>query len=169
MIRPIRLLGDPVLKTVADRVTTFDARLERLVADLMDTVSDPGAAGVAAPQIGVGLRAFSYDVDGARGYVLNPEIVTFGDGELDGLEGCLSVPGLAYPTRRAARAVVRGIDVRNEPVQVRGTGELARCLQHEVDHLDGRLYLDRLDRTTQKDAYRAIRRRLADEPVSSPR
>lgn len=165
MIRPIRVLGDPILKTMADPIASFDAKLEALVSDLMDTVSEPGAAGVAAPQIGVGLRAFSYDVDGARGYVLNPEIVTFGDGEQDGLEGCLSVPDLAYPTRRAARAVVRGVDVRNRPVEVRGSGELARCLQHEVDHLDGRLYLDRLDRATRKEAYRAIRRRLSEEPA----
>lgn len=156
-IRPLRYIGDPVLKTPAEPVTRFDAALRALVDDLMDTVDDPARAGLAAPQIGVGLRAFSYRVDGKHGYVVNPEVVERSTEEVDGPEGCLSVPGLSFPTRRAARATVRGVDVRGEPVVVSGGGELGRCLQHETDHLDGMLYLDRLDGDARKAAMRALR------------
>ncbi|MEY9215409.1 peptide deformylase [Thermobifida halotolerans] len=157
--RAIVLFGDPVLTAPTTPVTTFDRHTKALVRDLLDTVDAPGRAGVAATQIGVGLRAFSYNVEGAIGYVINPEIVELSEEtQDDGNEGCLSVPGLWYPTRRAQRAVVKGVDLRNEPVTVEGTGLLARCLQHETDHLDGLLYLDRLDRDTRRAAMREIRR-----------
>jgi peptide deformylase len=155
--RKIRYLGDPILKTPAAPVTRFGKSLQALIDDLMDTVAVPGRAGLAAPQIGVGLRAFSYNVDGRTGYVLNPELVEVSDEMQEGEEGCLSVPGLYFPTPRAMSATVRGVDVRNEPVVVSGSAEMARCLQHEVDHLDGILYLDRLDAATRKDAMRQVR------------
>ncbi|WP_285751346.1 peptide deformylase [Lentzea sp. NBRC 105346] len=156
-LRDIRYLGDPVLSSPADPVTKFDRNLEALVKDLLDTVEPPGRAGLAAPQIGVGLRVFSYAVDGDVGYVINPEIVEL-SGELqEGDEGCLSVPGLWYPTTRAKEAVVKGVDLRNEPVTVQGSGTMARCLQHETDHLDGRLYLSRLTPELRKRALRAAR------------
>src|SRR5699024_4964952 len=143
-VSELRYFGDPVLKTPADPVTRFDQSVRTLVTDLLDTVQLPGRAGLAAPQIGVGLRAFSYHVDGALGYVLNPEIVELSEGTHEIDEGCLSVPDLAFPTERATHAVVRGVDVDGAEVTVSGEGRLAQCLQHETDHLNGVLYLDRL-------------------------
>src|SRR5215469_587256 len=142
-IRPLRLLGDPVLRTPCDRVVRFDDALARLVTDLLDTVREPGRAGLAANQIGSTLAAFSYNVDGEVGYVINPVLVET-SGEQDGYEACLSLPGVGADRRRAAHAVVIGVDLRQEPVTVAGDGELARCLQHECDHLAGELYIDRL-------------------------
>ncbi|TDQ47990.1 peptide deformylase [Actinorugispora endophytica] len=157
--RTIVLFGAPVLTTPTTPITTFDRHTEALVRDLLDTVDAPGRAGVAATQIGVGLRAFSYNVEGEIGYVINPEIVELSEETQDeGNEGCLSVPDLWYPTRRAMHAVVAGVDLRNEPVTLKGSGLMARCLQHETDHLDGTLYLDRLDRDARRDAMREIRR-----------
>ncbi len=170
--RTIRYLGDPILKTPAAPVTRFDKTLWALVDDLMDTVTVPGRAGLAGPQIGVGLRAFSYNIDGRRGYVINPELTELSDEQQqNGEEGCLSVPGLYFPTTRAMSAVVRGVDARNEPVTVGGAEEMARCLQHETDHLDGILYLDRLDATTRRQAMRQIRESawfLRPDPAIGP-
>ncbi len=158
-LRPIREVGDPVLRTPADPVTSFDRELAALVRDLVETVDHPGRAGLAAPQIGVGLRAFSYNVDGIIGYVVNPTIVELSEEIQDGDEGCLSVPGIWAPTVRALHAVVEGVDVHGEPRRVEGSGLMARCLQHEVDHLDGRLFLDRLTGEARKSALRALRSR----------
>ncbi|WP_199433589.1 peptide deformylase [Qaidamihabitans albus] len=158
-MRALRYFGDPVLKTVADPVTRFDKSLESLVTDLLDTVDAPGRAGLAAPQIGVSLRAFSYNVEGKIGYVLNPEIVELSEETHEIDEGCLSVPELWFPTRRAVHAAVRGVDTRNEPVTVEGDDVLAQCLQHETDHLDGILYLDRLDPDRKRRAMREARER----------
>ncbi|GAA1103933.1 peptide deformylase [Nocardiopsis composta] len=155
--RPIVRFGDPVLTTRTTPITRFDAHTDRLVRDLLDTVDAPGHAGVAATQIGVGLRAFSYNVDGRIGYVINPEIAELSEEKQDDEEGCLSVPGLWYPTERAMHAVVTGVDRRNEPVTLRGSGLMARALQHETDHLDGMVYLDRLDRETRRRALRDVR------------
>jgi peptide deformylase len=156
-IRPIRLLGDPVLRTPADPVTSFDAQLRALVTDLMDTlVKVPGRAGVAAPQIGVGARVFAYAVAEHRGHVVNPTIEVSGEPQEDE-EACLSLPGLQFPTRRAMHATVRGVDQHGEPVEVSGSGYLARALQHEYDHLDGRLYVDTLRGEVRRAALRAIR------------
>jgi peptide deformylase len=153
----IRHFGDPVLKTRCDPVTRFDHRIAELVTDLLETVDAPGRAGLAAPQIGVGVRAFSYNVDDDFGYVINPEIVELSNDQQHGDEGCLSVPGLWFPCTRAVRAVVRGVDLRNDPVTVRGSGLLGRCLQHETDHLDGMLYLDRLEPEQRRAAMREVR------------
>ncbi len=158
-IRPIREVGDPVLRTPADEVTSFDRELAALVRDLVETVDHPGRAGLAAPQIGVGLRAFSYNIDGIIGYVVNPRLVELSDETQDGDEGCLSVPGIWAPTVRALHAVVEGVDVHGEPRRVEGSGLMARCLQHEVDHLDGRLFLERLTGDARKSALRALRSR----------
>jgi peptide deformylase len=155
-VRAIRVLGDPVLRTVCDPVTTFDAALRDLVDDLLDTVAEPGRAGVAAPQIGVAARVFAYAVGERRGYLVNPRITAL-DGTQDGEEGCLSIPELFFPTPRARSAVAEGVDVHGEPVVVSGTGLLARALQHEVDHLDGRLYIDTLTGDTRRKALRAVR------------
>jgi peptide deformylase len=158
-MRELRYFGDPVLKTAADPVTRFDASTQALVDDLLETVDAPGRAGLAAPQIGVSVRAFSYHVEDRIGYLLNPEIVELSEETHEVGEGCLSVPELWFPTVRARRAVVRGVDVRNEPVTVSGDGVMAQCLQHEVDHLDGMLYLDRLDPDRRRSALREARQR----------
>src|SRR5215467_7777909 len=142
-VRPLRLLGDPVLRTPCEPVVRFDDALARLVTDLQDTVAEPGRAGLAANQIGSGLAVFSYNVDGELGYVINPRVVEL-SGTLDGPEACLSIPGVSAIRPRADYAVVSGVDLRQEPVVVTGTGELARCLQHETDHLRGKLYIDHL-------------------------
>lgn len=159
--REIRVVGDPVLRTPCDPVTTIDDRVRRLVEDLLETVDEEGRAGLAANQIGVSLRAFSWNIDDEIGYVLNPVIVELSPDEYqDGDEGCLSVPGLWFPTRRAWYARVTGQDLDGKEVVVEGTELMARCLQHEVDHLDGHLYLDRLDRAVRKKAMKAIREQL---------
>ncbi len=159
-MREIRVLPDPVLRTPCEEITTIDDRVRGVVADLVDTVDAEGRAGLAANQIGVSLRAFSWNVDDEIGYVLNPRIVELSEEVQDGDEGCLSVPGLWYPTTRSWYARVVGMDLDGEEVVVEGTGLMARCLQHEVDHLDGKLYLDRLERTVRKKAMRELRERL---------
>ena len=160
-MREIRVVGDPVLRTPCDPVTTVDDRVRGLVADLLETVDEDGRAGLAANQIGVSLRAFSWNIDDEIGYVLNPVIVELSDEEYqDDDEGCLSVPGLWFPTRRSWYARVVGEDLEGKEVVVEGTGLMARCLQHEVDHLDGHLYLDRLERSVRKKAMKAIREQL---------
>jgi peptide deformylase len=158
-IRPIREVGDPVLRTPADEVRSFDRELAAVVRDLLETVDHPGRAGLAAPQIGVGLRAFSYNVDGVIGHLVNPRIVSLSEETQDGDEGCLSVPGIWAPTVRAMHAVVEGFDVHGKPLTLEGSGLMARCLQHEVDHLDGKLFLDRLTGEARKTALRALRAR----------
>jgi peptide deformylase len=157
-VRPLRLLGDPVLRTPCDQVLRFDAALARLVEDLMDTVQVPGRAGLAANQIGSSLAVFSYDVDGQLGYVINPE-VTEASGSQEGPEACLSIPGVSAIRPRAARAVVTGVDLDQQPVVVTGTGELARCLQHKTDHLRGELYIDGLTGPERRAVLRQLRQR----------
>jgi peptide deformylase len=159
-MREIRVLPDPVLRTPCEEITTIDDRVRGLVEDLVETVDADGRAGLAANQIGVSLRAFSWNVDDEIGYVLNPRIVELSEEVQDGDEGCLSVPGLWYPTARAWYARVVGMNLDGEEIVVEGTGLMARCLQHEVDHLDGKLYLDRLERTVRKKAMRELRERL---------
>ena len=156
-MRELRYFGDPVLKTVCDPVTRFDKGERQLVTDLLDSVKPSGRAGLAAPQIGVSLRVFSYDVGGLTGYVINPELAELSEETHEIEEGCLSVPDLRFPVTRAVRAVVRGVDVDNEPVVVEGKDVLAQCLQHETDHLNGMLYLDRLAKETKREALRQAR------------
>jgi peptide deformylase len=156
-VRPIRLFGDPVLRTEADPVVSFDAELRALACDLEDTVREPGRAGVAAPQIGVSLRVFSYNVEGVVGHLVNPVLSDFA-GTQDDEEGCLSLPGLAYPTPRALSVVATGQDQYGAPLVIEGTGLLARALQHETDHLDGRLYIDTLRGDVRRQALRELRR-----------
>jgi peptide deformylase len=157
-VRPIRLLGDPVLRTVCEPVTQFDRGLAQLVDDLIDTVQVPGRAGPAANQIGVSLAVFAYNVDGALGYVINP-VLAVDPGEQDGPEACLSIRGVTATRRRAEWATITGTDLRGDPVTVSGDGELARCLQHETGHLQGELFIDRLDRRERAQIMRQLRLR----------
>ena len=157
-IREIRVIGDPVLRTPTDWIKDIDFKVKALVEDLLETVDMEGRAGLAAPQIGVSLRAFSWNIDDEIGYILNPKLVEVSTEEYqDGDEGCLSVPGLWYPTERAWYARVEGIDLDGKPVVVEGEELMARALQHETDHLEGMLYIDRLDRATRRKALKAIR------------
>ena len=156
-VREIRLFGDPVLKTVSDPVTQFDGKLKALIDDLLDTTKLPGRAGVAAPQIGVNLRAFSYNVNGEIGYIINPVVVeTSGEKSLVD-EGCLSVPGLWHKTPRFEFARVTGKNLAGADIELSGTGLMAQMLQHECDHLDGLVYLDRLEPEERKQALRNLR------------
>jgi peptide deformylase len=160
-MREIRVVGDPVLRTPCEPITHRDARVRSLVDDLLETVDAEGRAGLSANQIGVSLRAFSWSIDDEVGYVLNPVLVEVSEDEYqDGEEGCLSVPGLWYPTKRAWYARVVGEDLDGKEVVVEGAELMARCLQHETDHLAGLLYLDRLERSVRKKAMRAIREQL---------
>jgi peptide deformylase len=156
-VRPIRVFGDPVLRAASAPIGEIDDGIRALVRDLIDTVELPGRAGVAAPQIGVGLRAFSYNIDGDIGYILNPVLVEVsGEPELVG-EGCLSVPGLWHEALRHPRAKVTGIDLDGNEIVLEGEGLLAQALQHETDHLDGMLYLERLTPEERRVAMREIR------------
>lgn len=156
-VRPIRVFGDPVLTSPTTPVDPTDPGVRALVQDLLDTVELPGRAGVAATQIGVGLRAFSYNIDGVIGYILNPEIVEL-SGEVTLVdEGCLSVPGLWFKTPRYECAKVQGLDLEGNVVVLEGEGLMAQALQHETDHLDGMLYLSRLEPESRKEAMRQVR------------
>jgi peptide deformylase len=155
-IQPIRLFGDPVLRTRAEPVVDFDAELRRLVRDLSDTMMDAPGVGLAAPQLGVSLRVFTYFVDDELGHLVNPELDLSAETQ-DGPEGCLSLPGLEYDCVRAQRVVAKGFNEYGEPVVIEGSDLLARCIQHETDHLEGVLFIDRLDRTARKAAMKAIR------------
>jgi peptide deformylase len=155
-IQPIRLFGDPILRKPAIEVVDFDKELRKLIADLTDTMLEAPGAGLAAPQIGVGLRAFTWNVDGEVGHLVNPRL-ELSEETQDGPEGCLSIPGLTLDCRRALEVVAHGFDMYGEPVTIRGSEYLARAIQHETDHLDGVLFVDRLDAEARKAAMRAIR------------
>ena len=157
-VQPIRLFGDPVLRTPTEPVVDFDAELRRLVADLFDTMLDASGAGLAAPQIGVGLRVFTWHIDDdEHGHLVNPVLTFPTEEDQDGPEGCLSIPGLSWDCRRRRQAVATGWSMHGEPITISGSDLLARCLQHETDHLDGVLFLDRLDNARRKEAMREIR------------
>ncbi|GAA4825143.1 peptide deformylase [Nocardioides caeni] len=155
-IRPIRLFGDPVLRRPAIEVEHFDNDLRQLVADLTDTMLDAPGAGLAAPQIGVGLRVFTWNVDGEVGHLVNPSLELSSETQ-DGPEGCLSLPELTYDCLRALSVVASGFNMHGDPVTIEGSELLARAIQHETDHLDGVLFIDRLDDAGRKAAMREIR------------
>ena len=156
-VRPIRLFGDPVLRSVCDPIKPGDPRAAALIDDLIDGVKEPGRAGLAANQIGIGLRAFSFNVDEVVGYVINPEVVEVSGEAVLVDEGCLSVPGFYFPRLRYPFAKVRGVDLEGNAVEFEGTGTMAQALQHEVDHLDGHLFIEGLEPSVKKEAMRVIR------------
>ena len=155
-IRPIRLFGDPVLRRPALEVVDFDKELRSLVADLTDTMLDAPGAGLAAPQIGIGMRAFTWYVDGEVGHMVNP-VLELSEEIQDGPEGCLSLPELTFDCKRALSVVARGFNMYGDPVTVEGSELLARAIQHETDHLDGILFIDKLDTAARKAAMKEIR------------
>lgn len=153
-VRPIRLFGDPVLRTSAQPVTDFDLSLRNLVKDLTQTLDDEGGSGLAAPQVGVGLRVFVFDVDGVRGHLVNPGLGFPDEEEEEDLEGCLSFPGLYFDVKRRRNVVARGVNEYGDPLQVVGADTLSRCLQHETDHLRGLLFVDHLPRNRRRRVLR---------------
>jgi peptide deformylase len=155
-IRDIRVVPDPVLRTPCETITNITPAVRRLVTDLLETVDDPGRAGLSANQIGVSLRAFSFNIEGKLGYVLNP-VIEETSGEQFGDEGCLSLPGLWYQTRRSDYARVRGIDLEGKEIVLEGSGLMGRMLQHECDHLDGHVYIDRLEKDVRRKALKQLR------------
>ena len=155
-VRTIRLFGDPVLRTPAAQVETYDKELRLLVRDLTDTMKDAPGAGLAAPQIGVSLRVFTWWVDEEVGHLINP-VLSLSAETQEGDEGCLSLPDLAFDTVRSLQVVARGMNMYGEPVEIEGSDLLARALQHETDHLDGILFIDRLTPELRKEAMRTIR------------
>jgi peptide deformylase len=155
-VRPIRLFGDPILRRRAIEVVDFDKELRTLVSDLTDTMLDAPGAGLAAPQVGVGLRVFTWNVDGEVGHLVNPTLELSAEIQ-DGLEGCLSLPELTYECKRAMSVVAHGFDMYGEPVTIDGSELLARAIQHETDHLDGILFIDKLDTDARKAAMKEIR------------
>lgn len=155
-IQPIRLFGDPVLTTRALEVETFDKELRKLVKDLTDTMLDAPGAGLAAPQIGVSLRVFTWNIDDDIGHLINPTL-DLSEELQEGEEGCLSFPGLIYETPRAMRAVAKGFNMYGEPLLIEGSELMARALQHETDHLDGIVFIDRLQKAERKLALSEIR------------
>ncbi len=155
-IQPIRLFGDPVLRKPAIEVVDFDKELRTLISDLTDTMLAAPGAGLAAPQIGVGLRAFTWNVDDEVGHLINP-VLDLSEEIQDGPEGCLSLPELTYDCKRALSVVAKGFNMYGDPVTIEGSELLARAIQHETDHLDGVLFIDRLDTAARKAAMKEIR------------
>lgn len=156
-VKNIRLFGDPVLTKKADEVKEFDKEIRQLVKDLTETMLEAPGVGLAAPQVGVSLRVFTYCVEEDRpGHLINP-VLHLSDNTQDGDEGCLSVPGMAFNTHRSYGVIARGKNMYGEDVVIEGSELLARCIQHETDHLDGILFVDRLDTETRKMAMKAIR------------
>jgi peptide deformylase len=168
-IRPICITGNPVLHSRAQEVTVFDDSLAELVQDMYDTMDEAPGVGLAAPQIGENLRVFVYDWDAEdgseqRGVVINPtlEISEIPSGEPDWeteSEGCLSVPGERFPLKRAHKAILKGVDLEQNPVHIEATGWFARIFQHEFDHLEGTLYVDRLIEEYKSEAQEIIKER----------
>ena len=156
-VREIRLFGDPVLKTASLPILEISDSTRSLIADLEQTTSIVGRAGVAANQVGVNLRAFGYHVEGVVGHLINPEILEL-SGELVELdEGCLSLPEIWGKAPRYTKVSVRGQKVTGEVVEIQAEGLLAQVFQHEIDHLDGLVYLDRLDAPARKVCMAALR------------
>ena len=167
-VRPIVITGEPVLHRRADPVEKFDDDLRSLVADMFDTMDAANGVGLAAPQIGVGLRVFTWQMDNedgvpARGAIVNP-YVTSAKASLeepdphDEAEGCLSVPGESFPLKRGETATITGFDIEGGELSFEATGWFARCMQHEYDHLNGFLYVDRLNDRWGKKARKAVKK-----------
>lgn len=164
----IRVIGDPVLRRRADEITDVDDRLVRLVDDMVATMYDAPGVGLAAPQIGVEKRLFVYDVGHGPQAIINP-VISESDGEWVFEEGCLSVPGLSWEIVRPKVVHLTGYDLDGNEVSFEADEYLGRVFQHELDHLDGVLLIERLDDDTRKAALRTLRERTlaADEQAAA--
>ncbi|QBI21546.1 peptide deformylase [Egibacter rhizosphaerae] len=161
---PIRIFGDPVLRSRAAEVTDFDAALARLAEDMLETMRAAEGAGLAANQVGVLKRLFTWEESDEHGALVNPEVVETSEETQDGDEGCLSFPGLFYPTERPFRARVRGRDVHGDEMEYTVEELRARIFLHELDHLNGILFIDHLARHDRKEAMRRIREGELEQP-----
>ena len=162
-IYPIRTFGDPVLRSPAGPVIDYDDGLERLAEDMLETMYDAPGVGLAAPQIGVARRVFVADIGDGPFVMVNPALVEL-SGEFVFEEGCLSVPGRFWPITRPGVARARGFDLDGRPIEIQGDELLGRVLQHEIDHLDGTLLLERLTRRERKQALRELREQALGLP-----
>lgn len=169
-VRRIRLLGDPVLREVAEPVESVHEEVRALIDDLMDTMYEADGVGLAAPQVGVPIRVFVYDIrepEDARGALINPRIVET-SGRQKEEEGCLSIPDLREIVSRAERVVVEGLDPQGGQVRIEAEGLLSRCLQHEIDHLDGVLFIDRVSPLKRKMLLNKWSKRPESERSATP-
>lgn len=158
---PVRLFGDPVLRQRSNEVEELDGDLARLVDAMYDTMSDAMGLGLAAPQVGVLKRLYTYDLGDGPAVIVNPEIVEL-SGEWLYDEGCLSVPGMSFEIVRPKLVTVRGVDLDGKEVVIEGDERMGRLIQHEIDHLDGTLLLDRLEPDVRKQALRELRQAQLD-------
>jgi peptide deformylase len=159
-VLPIRTLGDPVLREPSRNVETFDELMRHLYEDMLETMYHAPGVGLAAPQIGLSLRFFVYDTErGNRAGALANPVLSDHEGEVVEEEGCLSIPGLWYPTARAERVRIEGLDLEGNPVLIEAEGLLARVFQHETDHLNGMLFIDRLSEEDRRQAMSMLRER----------
>ena len=169
-VRSLRYLGDPVLRERCEEIETFDDELSALIDDLFDTMYSEEGIGLAAPQVGVRRRVFVYDIRDPEiepGVLVNPRIVEE-EGEVRDSEGCLSIPELTEVVERAERIVVEGLDRHGEPLRIEAEGLLSRCLQHERDHLDGVLFIDRVSPLKRKMLLKKwSRMQEAEQPAPS--
>ena len=160
-LRELRIYGDPVLGSRAEEISRFDAGLRALASDMLETMDKAGGVGLAANQVGILQRIFVYDCShtqsGLRGAIVNPVWTPVGEQQQTGPEGCLSIPGISTETTRFNQVFVSGQDIEGRPVSMVASGLMARCIQHETDHLDGVLFLQRLEAPVRKEAMRAIR------------
>lgn len=168
-VLPIRVFGDPVLRQRAREVERVTRVHRRLVRDMTETMRAAPGVGLAGPQVGVVERVFVWEVDDDHGAVFNPVITWRSDETVVEEEGCLSLPGLAYPVERAAEVVVEGLDDHGAPVRLEADDLLARVCQHEIDHLDGLLFVDRLPEELRREALRVLREQALGLPPSEPR
>ncbi|MGH2695310.1 MAG: peptide deformylase [Actinomycetota bacterium] len=160
----IRTFGDPVLRQRAREVERITDVHRRVIADMFETMRDAPGVGLAAPQLGVLERIFVWEVEERHGAVVNPVIVERSKEEVEEEEGCLSLPGLLFPVRRSERVVIEGLDENGRAVREEGSELLARVFQHEIDHLDGVLFIDRLPEALRKEATS----KLADQALGFP-
>ncbi|MDQ3619536.1 MAG: peptide deformylase [Actinomycetota bacterium] len=160
----IRTFGDPTLRQRAREVDKVTKAHRQLVKDMMDTMREAPGVGLAGPQIGVLERVFVYEVEDDVGALFNPRIVERSTETLTEEEGCLSLPGLAYDVERAQSVRLEGIDERGRSVTIEATDLLARVFQHEIDHLDGVLFVDHLDEEAKREAMRELTRRVLGLP-----
>jgi peptide deformylase len=166
---PIRTFGDPVLRERAGEITKFTDVHRRLIKDMIDTMRDAPGVGLAAPQVGVMERIFVWEVEEEHGALINPEIVKRSRRRLTEEEGCLSLPGLVYPVERNYEVVVRALDENGDEIEIAGEDLLARVFQHEIDHLDGVLFIDHISEEDRKEALSILRGQALGLPVPARR
>ena len=168
-ILPIRMFGDPALRQRAQEVERVTDVHQRLIEDMYETMREAPGVGLAGPQVGVMERIFVWEVGEEHGAVINPVIVKASEEQEEGEEGCLSVPGIYYPVTRPATVTVEGLDENGDPVCLDAEGLLARVCQHETDHLDGVLFIDRLSEDLRKEALTTLRDRALGLPTPTPK